>query len=93
MDHAEVGRLWNANVDGWTKLVRAGGDLYRDYLNTPAFFEILPDVDGLLLVKFFRANRSTRDIPMIVLSSREEPATKAQAFALGDNDYLVKLAD
>ena len=54
---------------------------------------VMPEVDGLMLVKFFRANRSTRDIPMIVLSSREEAATKAQAFALGANDYLVKLPD
>src|SRR5204862_101651 len=38
-------------------------------------------------------NRSTRDIPMIVLSSREQAVTKAQAFALGANDYLVKLPD
>src|SRR5579864_8153898 len=30
---------------------------------------------------------------MIVLSSKEEPIIKAQAFALGANDYLVKLPD
>ena len=30
---------------------------------------------------------------MIVLSSKEEPTIKAQAFALGANDYLVKLPD
>jgi SAM-dependent methyltransferase len=47
MDHEEVGRLWNANADAWTKLARAGYDVYRDYLNTPAFFTMLPDVDGL----------------------------------------------
>jgi ubiquinone/menaquinone biosynthesis C-methylase UbiE len=29
------------------RLVRAGSDHYRDGLNTPAFFEMLPDVDGL----------------------------------------------
>jgi sigma-B regulation protein RsbU (phosphoserine phosphatase) len=54
---------------------------------------VMPDIDGLMLVKFFRANKSTRDIPMIVLSSKEEPAIKAKAFALGANDYLVKLPD
>jgi sigma-B regulation protein RsbU (phosphoserine phosphatase) len=54
---------------------------------------VMPDIDGLMLVKFFRANKSTRDIPMIVLSSKEEPAIKARAFALGANDYLVKLPD
>src|ERR1051326_3403861 len=47
MDHEEVGRLWNSNAGAWTKLARAGYDIYRDYLNTPAFFEMLPDVAGL----------------------------------------------
>ena len=47
MDHKEVGRYWNSNADAWTKLARAGYDVYRDYLNTPAFFDMLPDVKGL----------------------------------------------
>src|SRR5215471_15498252 len=54
---------------------------------------VMPEIDGLQLVKFFRANKATRLIPMIVLSSKEEPIIKAQAFALGANDYLVKLPD
>jgi sigma-B regulation protein RsbU (phosphoserine phosphatase) len=54
---------------------------------------VMPDVDGLTLVKFFRAHPNLNDIPLIVLSSREEPVTKAEAFALGANDYLVKLPD
>ena len=54
---------------------------------------VMPEIDGLTLLKFFRANRATRETPMIVLSSKEEPTTKAQAFALGANDYLVKLPD
>src|SRR6266508_2477337 len=47
MNHEEVGRFWNANAHAWTTLARAGYDVYRDYLNTPAFFELLPDVAGL----------------------------------------------
>jgi len=54
---------------------------------------VMPDIDGLTLLKFFRANSATAQTPMIVLSSKEEPATKAQAFGLGANDYLVKLPD
>lgn len=54
---------------------------------------VMPDIDGLTLVKFFRANPATRDTPLIVLSTKEEPKTKAEAFALGANDYLVKLPD
>ena len=54
---------------------------------------VMPEVDGLLLVKFYRVNPATRDVPMVVLSSKEEPVVKAKAFALGANDYLVKLPD
>jgi len=54
---------------------------------------VMPDIDGLTLVKTFRADDATKDTPMIVLSTKEEPAVKAEAFALGANDYLVKLPD
>ena len=54
---------------------------------------VMPDIDGLDLVRFFRAHPQLKDIPLIVLSSREEAITKAEAFALGANDYLVKLPD
>jgi len=47
MTHEEVGKYWNANAEAWTRLARAGYDVYRDYLNTPAFFEMLPPVNGL----------------------------------------------
>lgn len=47
MDHEEAGRFWEANAEAWTRLARAGYDVYRDGLNTPAFFEMLPSVEGL----------------------------------------------
>jgi ubiquinone/menaquinone biosynthesis C-methylase UbiE len=47
MDHEEVGCFWNGNAAAWTKLARAGYDVYRAHLNTPAFFALLPDVAGL----------------------------------------------
>src|SRR3974377_847116 len=54
---------------------------------------VMPAIDGLTLVKQFRANPVTRDTPIIVLSTNENPQVKGQAFALGANDYLVKLPD
>ena len=54
---------------------------------------VMPEIDGLTLVKTFRANEPTRETPMIVLSTKEEPTVKAEAFALGANDYIVKLPD
>ena len=47
MDHEEVGRHWEENSEVWTRLARAGYDVARDCLNTPAFLEMLPEVDGL----------------------------------------------
>ena len=54
---------------------------------------VMPEIEGLTLLRFFKANGSTRLIPVVVLSTKEEPKTKAEAFALGANDYLVKLPD
>ncbi len=55
---------------------------------------VMPDIEGLMLVRFLRAKDApTHDIPLIVLSSKEEPLIKAEAFQLGANDYLVKLPD
>ncbi len=36
--------MWNANAGSWTELSRAGFDVYRDLVNTPAFFAMLPTV-------------------------------------------------
>jgi ubiquinone/menaquinone biosynthesis C-methylase UbiE len=47
MDHMEAGKFWNENAETWTYLARSGYDIYRDHLNTPAFFAILPDVKNL----------------------------------------------
>ena len=54
---------------------------------------IMPGVEGLDMVRAFRANAATADVPIIVLSSKEEAATKAESFAAGANDYIVKLPD
>ncbi len=54
---------------------------------------VMPEIDGLTLVKFYRGRPKLRDVPLIVLSSKEEAVTKAEAFAVGANDYLVKLPD
>jgi sigma-B regulation protein RsbU (phosphoserine phosphatase) len=54
---------------------------------------VMPGIDGLELIRRFRADDRTRDVPMVMLSTNEEGSTKADAFALGANDYIVKLPD
>ncbi|MGH7245223.1 MAG: SpoIIE family protein phosphatase [Phycisphaerales bacterium] len=54
---------------------------------------VMPDADGLDLVRAYREQVATLLTPLVVLSSKEEGATKAEAFARGANDYIVKLPD
>jgi len=54
---------------------------------------VMPEVDGFTLVRLFRENEQTSSIPVIVLSSKEDPKDKSRAFELGASDYLVKVPD
>ncbi len=54
---------------------------------------VMPGVDGLDLVRAYRQHPGTRDIPVIVLSSKEDAAIKSECFAADVSDYLVKLPD
>lgn len=54
---------------------------------------IMPGVNGLDLVKQYKTHDELIDLPIIVLSSKDDPAVKSNAFEAGANDYLVKLPD
>lgn len=54
---------------------------------------VMPDIDGLTLLRYYKASPEIQNIPVIVLSTKEEPLIKADAFALGAVDYIVKLPD
>jgi PleD family two-component response regulator len=53
----------------------------------------MPEIDGFEVTRRLRADPDTEYIPVIVLSSEEDPDIKAKAFAVGANDYLVKWPD
>lgn len=54
---------------------------------------VMPGIPGLDLVRQYRADPQTRNIPIIVLSTKEEATVKREAFHVGANDYLVKLPE
>lgn len=54
---------------------------------------VMPGVDGLELVRKYRADPRTCNIPIIVLSAKEEAVVKSEAFRAGANDYIVKLPE
>lgn len=54
---------------------------------------VMPDVDGMTLLRFYKAHPETKNIPVIVLSSKDDVKIKSDAFTTGANDYLVKLPE
>jgi phosphoserine phosphatase RsbU/P len=54
---------------------------------------VMPDVNGLMLVKFYRGHPKLRDIPVIILTSKADAETKKDLFEKGATDYLVKMPD
>jgi two-component system chemotaxis family response regulator WspR len=54
---------------------------------------VMPGADGFQLLAAYRADEQLRDVPVVVLSTREEAKLKAHGFAIGASDYLVKLPD
>lgn len=54
---------------------------------------VMPDVEGLDMVRRFRDLPVTAEVPVIVLSAVAESEKKAELLAGGAADYLVKLPD
>ncbi|MFC2131631.1 response regulator [Bacteroidota bacterium] len=53
----------------------------------------MPQMDGLKLIKSIRASEELKDVPLIVLVTKDETAIKAESLSLGANDYLIKIPD
>lgn len=51
---------------------------------------MLPDVTGLTLLRRLRADPRTRDMPVIMLTSRERECDKVTGLEVGADDYLTK---
>jgi len=54
---------------------------------------VMQGTDGFQLIQGYQADEALRDVPVIVLSTRDEPKLKAHAFSIGAHDYLVKVPD
>ncbi len=51
---------------------------------------VMPDIDGYEICRTLRAAASTRELPIMFLSSLEDVQDKARGFEVGGNDYLTK---
>ena len=52
---------------------------------------VMPGINGLDLLLSFRKHLATSNIPIVVLSAKEDPKIKAEALDRGADDYMVKL--
>jgi len=53
----------------------------------------LPKVDGLEVLKELKSNKTTKKIPVVVLTSSKEDPDITKAYELGANSYVVKPVD
>ncbi|OHA62974.1 MAG: hypothetical protein A2748_00660 [Candidatus Wildermuthbacteria bacterium RIFCSPHIGHO2_01_FULL_45_20] len=52
---------------------------------------MLPDTDGISLIKNFKQDRQTSSIPVVVLTNLQVEERAEEARAAGSADYLVKV--
>jgi len=51
---------------------------------------VMPGLDGYEVCRRLRAQESTRDLPIMFLSSLEDVRNKTRGFEIGGNDYVTK---
>lgn len=51
---------------------------------------MMPEMDGLDACRLIKENETTRDIPIIFLSARDETEMKVSGLSLGADDYISK---
>ena len=54
---------------------------------------LMPNIDGMELLARYQQEPVIQAVPVIILSSKEDPKDKSNAFAAGASDYLVKIPD
>lgn len=70
-------------ADAVTKLIGAHFDLVITDLS-------MPRLDGFGVLKHIRANPATRNLPVIVITTHDNPEAVAQAYSAGATSFLIK---
>ena len=52
---------------------------------------VMPDIDGMTLIRLMRADPATSHIPLIAMSGNDDEPSRQGAFAAGASDFVLKL--
>ena len=96
-DEAVTQRLIQANLERAGHRVRCASTVQaaeaevRELLPDLILLDwLLPDVTGLTLARRLRADPRTREVPIIMLTSRERECDKVTGLEVGADDYIAK---
>lgn len=64
--------------------------LHKEHCDLVLLDVEMPGVDGLALCRLLRAQWTTRQLPIVMLSASDEESRKVDAFAAGADDYILK---
>ena len=54
---------------------------------------LMPQIDGLRLIALMRATTQLRDLPILIITSQQDPALRADGMQVGADDFLTKPVD
>ena len=89
---AMLGRIGEFDVQGFTDAPAAFRSI-RDAAAAPDLVILdinMPEMNGIEFLKARAADTGIKGIPVIVLTTQDEEALKAEALSLGANDFLAK---
>jgi len=96
-DEEDLRELLRLHIEreGYDARLYATGDEFLDSVKTTSFDMLildlmLPGTDGLDVCRILRADDSTKDIPIIMLTAKSSEADIVVGLELGADDYMTK---
>jgi diguanylate cyclase (GGDEF)-like protein/PAS domain S-box-containing protein len=85
-------------LHGYTVTQAEGGQQALDLIDRQAFDLILldimmPEMNGLDVLRILRATHEAGDLPVIMVTAKDQSEEIVEAFNLGANDYVIKPID
>ncbi|HOZ36566.1 MAG TPA: response regulator [bacterium] len=84
------------SVNGMETLVAADGEkalslIFKEKPDIIVLDIILPKINGWELLKKIKANKTTKNIPVVIISNLSDDDSRLKGLELGAKDYLTKI--